>query len=626
MSRSGSVFTAILVCGALPQMALSAPSPRAAQKAPTKKAAPKATYSSAAGGPAFIDNTPLTDDQKIVHVLNRLGFGPRPGDVARVKALGIHRYIALQLTPEKIDDTGIEAKLSAFTLLSAPAEQLTRSYYEGIKNRQKLRQLQEAARRKRSAAMGGDDTMPMGTAGSAAMTPELQAQMRRILQQERNGIAGAARQLQMAKIARAVESERQLQEVLVDFWTNHFNVDIRKGPSRVFKIVDDREVIRPHVLGRFRDLLGASAKSPAMLFYLDNAQSQVPQPVNPRLAAALRRRGGLAGSVAPAPGQRLRGGINENYAREIMELHTLGVDGGYTQKDVQEVARCLTGWGIDRLRGTFQFSPRRHDNGEKRVLGQRIPAGGGIRDGELVLDILASHPSTAKHVSRKLCQRLVADEPPRALVERCAAVWVKTEGDLRAVVRTIVTSNEFFSRAAYRQKIKSPFELAVSAVRALGGTIDLSPEPVRNAAMRSGRMNGAYRALLGQALTGQIATMGQPLYQHQAPTGYPEDSRKWVSAGALISRLNFTLNLTNRRVPGVDHDDLSAVFSSRSEPRALVTALADRLLHGDVSPSTRATLLKQATEAGNSGGEGGGAAAVRRITALVLGSPEFQRR
>ena len=307
-----------------------------------------------------------------------------------------------------------------------------------------------------------------------------------------------------------------------------------------------------------------------------------------------------------------------------MELHTLGVDGGYTQKDVQEVARCLTGWGIDGETGRFRFYPRRHDDGEKIVLGHPIPAGGGEGDGELVLDILASHPATARFVSRQLCERFVSDNPPAPLVERCAAAWARTNGDLREVVRTIVTSPEFFSRAAYRQKIKSPFEYAVSAVRALGGVIDPSAGSDRQE-IALGMIGEKRRAgaRFGQMLPGQVALLGEPLFQCQPPTGYGEDSRKWVSSGALIARLNFTIGLSGGRIPGVDLSNSPLLTGGESAAPVLVGQLTSQILHGEVAPSTRATLLRQAEDASDGGSD---ITAAKRLTALTLGSPEFQRR
>ena len=258
-------------------------------------------------------------------------------------------------------------------------------------------------------------------------------------------------ELQQAKILRAALSERQLNEVMVDFWSNHFNVDIRKNDCRALKMTEDRDVIRPHVLGKFRDILGASAKSPAMLKYLDNAENSVPRERSAIEKAVIEiyvsYKLGISGTgLIPD-----KEGPNENYGREILELHTLGVDGGYTQKDVEEVARCFTGWGVSGSYGSFEFKLDRHDKGAKTVLGVKIPAGGGIKDGEKVLDALARHPATARFISRKLCQRFVADEPPAALVERAAKVFTESDGDIRQVVETIITSPEFFSRGVSRE-------------------------------------------------------------------------------------------------------------------------------------------------------------------------------
>lgn len=601
-------FTRLSLGGAVLGITLCAAAAPPAKKAPAARK-PAVAAKPAPSGAVFLDNTPLTQEQKIVHTLNRLGFGPRPGDVERVRAMGLDTYIARQLTPEKIGDAAVEAKLAPFMLLAASSEDLHGQYLEW---RKQVAQLQKARAQQADAAMKSDAASPGESPAKRPVVP----------QRGRNVSQMSGTQLQMAKITRAVESERQLQEVLVDFWTNHFNIDVRKGNRAYFKVVDDREVVRQHALGRFRDLLGASAKSPAMLFYLDNAQSSAPQPVNPRLARRLRQQGGLAAQAAPKPGQKTRGGINENYAREIMELHTLGVEGGYTQKDVQEVARCLTGWSVNPRTGEFQFYPNRHDDGEKIVLGQRIPAGGGIRDGEKVLDILASRPATATYVSRKLCQRFVSDEPPAALVNRCAQVWARTDGDLRAVIRAIVTSPEFFSRAAYRQKIKSPFEYVVSSVRALGGTVELEPR----AALRNAGFRPAAQGRPAAFLPGQIATMQQPLFQHQAPTGYPEDSRKWVSAGALIQRINFALSLAGNKVLGVDLGETTLLTGDASDPASLVNQVADHLLHGDISPATRATLLKQVRAQPDAASAASEVNLPRRVAALVLGSPEFQRR
>jgi uncharacterized protein (DUF1800 family) len=389
------------------------------------------------------------------------------------------------------------------------------------------------------------------------------------------------------KLLRAIYSERQLEEVLVDFWFNHFNVDARKGPVRFMLAEYEREAIRPHVLGRFRDLLGATAKSPAMLFYLDNWMSAAPESARGPTASRLvpRPRQGRvplfgqagqtpSGQVAPAPTRAPangRRGLNENYARELMELHTLGVDGGFTQQDVTEVARVFTGWTISqpRLGGGFVFDARLHDGGTKTVLGQSIEASG-MREGERVLDILSRHPSTARFVATKLARRFISDSPPPAIVERAAGRFRDTDGDLREVMRVIVTSPEFLSPGVYRAKVKTPLEFVVSAVRATGADI-------------------ADARLLARALQG----LGMPLYQCQPPTGYRDDGDAWVNSGALLARMNFALTLSGSR----------SVVHAPSP---------DVLFGGDVSDTTRATIARAPDRA--------------RSLALALGSPEFQKR
>jgi uncharacterized protein (DUF1800 family) len=321
-----------------------------------------------------------------------------------------------------------------------------------------------------------------------------------------------------SKLLRAIYSERQLQEVLTDFWFNHFNVFLEKGADRYLVTGYERDAIRPHVLGKFKDLLEATAKSPAMLFYLDNWQS-----VGPR---------------APGGG-RARRGLNENYGRELLELHTLGVDGGYSQKDVTEVARCFTGWTINQPQrgGGFTFNPRLHDTGEKTVLGVKIPAGGGMEDGEKVLDIVAHHSSTAHFVSWKLAQRFVADNPPPALVDRMAQTFLKSDGDLREVMRTMLNSKEFWSVGAYRSKMKSPLEMVASAARASDADVSFA-----------------------LPLANQVAQLGQPLYRKQEPTGYSNSSQAWVNSAGLIARMNFAVQLANGNIPGVKVEKNSAAL------------------------------------------------------------------
>jgi uncharacterized protein (DUF1800 family) len=433
----------------------------------------------------------LSEGQRIVHVLNRLGFGSRPGDVERVKAMGLKNYINQQLNPEKISDTVAENKLKDLTVLSLPTAELYAKYPQPG---QLLRQLQARGMLPEGAEPPrNNQTPPTGN-------PVDNEKNREVIEKyyRENGLQRPQRiiaELQASRILRAVYSERQLQEVMVDFWTNHFNVFAGKGADRWLLPAYDRDTIRPHAMGKFSTLLQATAQSPAMLFYLDNFQS-----VSPNAVQRLR-----------APQQQRRG-INENYARELMELHTLGVDGGYTQKDVQEVARCFTGWTIFQPRGggaavnamlgeagrrnagTFFFNTRTHDDGEKVVLGRKISAGGGIKDGLTVLEILAHHPSTAKFIATKLVRHFVADNPPPALVERVAKTFTKSDGDIRETLKTIFFSDEFNSSAAYRAKIKRPFELVISAIRTLGADTNGGP--------------GTHQWL---------ARMGEPLYGFQTP-------------------------------------------------------------------------------------------------------------
>lgn len=577
------------------------------------------------------ENAPVADQQKVVHMLNRLGYGPRPGDLERVAKLGVDEYIRQQLHPERIADDAVEKKLAVFDTLAMPPEELIKSAYaetKGFVERQKAMGGAEEMRTRYGLEVG----KPEDAAKPAPASPMNREEMLKVLPTRYSlRVVG---ELQAAKVLRAVESERQLQEVLVDFWGNHFNIDVKKAYCRVLKVADEREVIRPHVLGKFRDLLAASAKSPAMLLYLDNNQNSAPREmsvVEQKIRAEYQKR--LLGTALEATGDkpRMDGGLNENYGREILELHTLGVDGGYTQQDVVEVARCFTGWGYHPLSGSFQFNPRRHDQGEKIVLGQRIPSNGGIQDGEQVLDLLARHPSTAKFIAAKLCQRFIADEPPAAAVERAARVFRESDGDLRRVVEAIVTSPEFFSAAACRSKIKSPFEFAVSAVRALGGRIYADGAGANLLRARSA-LEGAATIGYGQefvsgikrkSLNWHIYEMGMPLYAYQAPTGWPEDSRKWVSAGALIARLNFALALTGKSVADVlppTESPLAGVDADK--PNAVLNRLIDVLLGGEVSDTTRATLTKQLGDSENMSST----VDAPKLIALVLASPEFQRR
>jgi len=382
--------------------------------------------------------------------------------------------------------------------------------------------------------------------------------------------------LNEAKLYRAIYSNRQLEEQMADFWFNHFNVYMDKGADRILTTSYERDAIRPYVFGKFRDLLEATAESPAMLFYLDNWQSVSSEPGQ----RDINRRAKLKAKQSR--------GLNENYARELMELHTLGVDGGYTQQDVVGVARCFTGWTIAQPNrgGEFIYNDRVHDKGEKIVLGVKIPAGGGMEDGEKVLDILARHPSTARFISTGLAKKFVADDPPPALIDRMAKTFHDTDGDIRAVMTTMLDSKEFFSEGAFRAKVKTPLELIVSAVRATDAQVDFAIP-----------------------LATQIAQLGEPLYRKIEPTGYSSANAEWVNSAALLARMNFALALADNRVPG------SKVDVSRFQNDA--AAVARQILFQEPAQQTLNSIEKALAEREPTPSLAAG---------LVLGSPDFQRR
>jgi uncharacterized protein (DUF1800 family) len=412
-------------------------------------------------------------------------------------------------------------------------------------------------------------------------------------------------------VIRAAYSERQANEVLVDFWMNHFNVFANKGLDRVLVTSFEQETVRPRIWGRFEDLLLATARSPAMLFYLDNAQSVAEPDHRPQRRGPAGLRWPLASAFeappARAAGANRRGGLNENYARELMELHTLGVDGGYSQKDVTELARVLTGWSIEqRDSGDFVFRERVHDVGGKTVLGHAFLPGGGMEEGVAMIRTLARHPATAHHIALELCRRLVSDDPPASLVDRVAKRFLATDGDLRQTVKAVVDSPEFFDPKNYRAKVKSPFEYVVSAVRAAGGETNARPPLLR-----------------------EIGRMGEPLYLCQPPTGYSDAASAWVNTGALVARLNFALALASNRIPGTTVA-LERLLSPEdaADPKRAVDALARVLVGGDLSAETRRTIERRI--------ENPAAAATPQdpsantelplIAGLILGSPEFQRQ
>jgi uncharacterized protein (DUF1800 family) len=468
--------------------------------------------------------------------------------------------------------------------------------------------LREARRQRRMELAGQDGSMASGSTEGADLADEIERIRQRIPPENRP--RRVLEELTAARIVRAAQSERQLNEVLVDFWMNHFNIFSGKGLDRVFTTSFEQEVIRPRIWGRFEDLLLATAKSPAMLFYLDNAQStadEAHRPARPIPAGRAPFGRGLfaMGNMGNAGGPAKKGpagGVNENYARELMELHTLGVDGGYTQTDVTELARLLTGWSIARpdQGAGFVFRAPLHDAGSKTVLGNVFPAGGGIEEGERMIGILARHPSTAHHIAFQLCQRLVADVPPAALVDRVAKTFLATDGDLRATVRSILTSPEFFDPRYYRAKVKSPFEYVVSAVRAVGAEPDAALPLAR-----------------------QLALMGEPLYLCQPPTGYSDTAEAWVNTGALLARLNFALQLASGRLPGT-RTDLRHLISPEdaADSKKSVDAFACALLGADLSAETRRTVEKRVEEQPAPADD----SRLAMIAGLILGSPEFQRQ
>jgi len=544
--------------------------------APVKSRVPAPSVSAAPApvrAPIALPASTLSEDQRIIHILNRLGYGPRPGDLERVRQMGLAAYIDGQLDPAGVPDDRLEASLQVFPTLTLTVPELLQGYPE-------------------------PDPKLLAKAQSGEMS---QQEIRQIAPLERRP-ARIAVELQAAKLTRAVLSERQLQEVMVDFWFNHFNVDARKGAVKWMIADYEQTAIRPHALGKFRDLLLATAQHPAMLFYLDNWMST---------------KADLVVRTGPQRGRQM--GLNENYAREIMELHTLGVDGGYTQKDVIDVARAFTGWSIDRPRehGAPVFRLATHDQGEKHILGHVLPPGGGEQDGVRVIEILSRHPSTSHFIATKLARRFVSDDPPPALVERAAKTFRDTDGDLRKVMVTIISSPEFFSAEAYRAKIKTPLEIVVSSVRALDG--ELTPP----APAGGGQPGGGF------ALAQQVGKLGEPLYQQQPPTGYPDVAEAWVNTGALLSRMNFALGLTANRVPGVRVDLARAVGTAdRRRPERVLDVLLGSVLQGQATAETRTVLAAQLDnpEITRATMDDRTNTDVEKLAALVLGSPEFQRR
>ncbi len=516
----------------------------------------------------------LTGRQAAAHLLSRFSFGARPGDVEQVMKTGLEQWFEQQLNGNLPDDS-LALRLRGYDALQYSNEQV-------------LAVFPRASRVQRLAVADSVVTEEMKENDKAGYRERIQAYM------DQKGFRPEQelyRQFASQKILAAAYSNNQLHQVLTDFWFNHFNVSASKNDCAQFIPAYEREVIRPRVTGRFEDLLLATAQSPAMLFFLDNFNSsgvnEEMKAQRQRLKDRLQQRVD-AGTAMEEQQEQMQflsklnersknQGLNENYAREIMELHTLGVDGGYSQQDVTEAARVLTGWtvyplkdlggvnaarkilerfGEDKLlqrgfvrKGDFLFAANRHDTRKKKVLGKVFPAGGGYEEGVELIRLLAAHPSTAQFIARKLAVRFVSDNPPQSLVSKMAAAFSRSGGDIKQVLIAMVSSPEFWSREAIREKTKSPFELAISTVRALQANLE---QPF----------------MLYQWIT----RMGQQLYYYQAPTGFPDRGQYWINSGSLLNRMKFGLAFAAQKIPGVQLN-LAALNGNR-EPESAEAALA----------------------------------------------------
>jgi len=514
----------------------------------------------------------LTPQDSALHALNRLAYGPRPGDVPRVAAEGVMRWIDHQLSPDRIDDDRLAQRERRFDILRYDRGDLAALYTAAQRERRE---------RKLAAGQTAQDSDSVG-AQHAAPLPRLPDPM--MLKNRR-----LASEFADLAVVRAALSERQLYEVMVDFWTNHFNVYAAKGADRFLAPDYIEHTIRPRAMGKFEDLLIATARSPAMLFYLDNWESVAPG-TSPPFPLSARRRGGQG--VRPVPK-----GINENYARELLELHTLGVDGGYTQHDVIDVARIFTGWSIERPQqgGDFEFHDWAHDREEKLVLGVQFEGGHDMDEGIRLLKLLANHPATMHHVSRKLCQRFVNDDPPDGCVDDAVAAWQRSSGDMREVLRAIFHGPDFWAAANVRAKVKTPLEFVVSAARAVAAEPDTSPR-----------------------LAQVVARLGEPLYLHVAPDGYPEREAAWVNSGALLDRMNTAVALASGKLPGVTVG-LDSIVSA-GDADQLIGVVNEKILSGTMSENTKQVLRRDLA------GIGDPAQARALAVGLAIGGPEFQKQ
>jgi uncharacterized protein (DUF1800 family) len=652
---------------------------------PDAKAHERAPYASA----------PLRDDARILHALNRFTFGPRPGDLETVRAMGLDRWFDEQLHPANIPNADLDARLAAFPAMQWSTEDLLRrlpsnaiirqalddkidlpdygilhavykdAMYRVAKKKQEKQNKPQPqppemnagaarandARPKPMDSLDGDAAeSPSPTAPDSesitrllALTPEQRIQrltamppaetsafftslrgpqraalvegMPPELKETVGALEGPERivieELVAQRLTRDIYSSAQLQQVMTDFWFNHFNVFLRKNEATPYYLVSyERDVIRPHSLGKFEDLLEGVAHSPAMLIYLDNANSTGPDSLAAQRAKLNPARNPNA--------KKNRQGLNENYARELMELHTLGVNGGYTQADVIQVARILTGWTVDRPQrgGDFRFDPNRHEPGAKKVMGHKFKENG-EREGRDLLHFLATRPATARFLSRKLAVRFVSDDPPATLINRMAATYMSSSGDISAVLTTLFHSPEFWTTNTYHAKVKTPLEYVASAVRA--GNADIANlRPLANA----------------------LREMGMPLYGAVPPTGYKWDAADWVSTGALVNRMNFALALAANRLPGITTDWSQVKMGETwdASPHSEESRIEAKLIPGGLSATTRAAVLQQfETQSASSdqvqtmpissiGRPQNQKKQDQLLAGLLLGSPEFQRR
>ena len=635
-SRLDAPGTTILGIALLLGLAAAVPHARAANDTQLSAQSTMAPSAAAATEHIALDKkfkgklpiTELTEDEAVLHAMNRLAYGPRPGDVEQVRQMGLEKWIEQQLHPETINDADLDQRLQRYPSLAMSSKRLLAEFprpeqnakQQGLTKEQAKDQYEQQLKAKQQEAesqiiVTGNDNLD-----------KAQQQLAKL--QGPNRIIA---ELSMAKVDRAVYSNRQLQAVMEDFWLNHFNVFANKGDDKWFLTSYERDTIRPHSMGKFQDLLLATAKSPAMLFFLDNYLSADPAAVARQQAQKNLRRaryqGAFASGSMPTPGtfpgpatsgppaasgvaapKKPDRGLNENYGREVMELHTVGVDAGYTQQDVIQMAECLTGWTIHEPRKDpeFFFDEKIHGEGKKVVMGRTFNYGG-EKDGEEALKMLAGKPATAKFISTELARHFVSDNPPQSLIDRMAKSFTTSNGDIRAVLRSMIYSPEFWSKDAYRAKVKTPFELVTSTARALNSEVTIT-----------------------LPLSQWVGRMGEPLYLCQPPTGYSDKAETWVNTGALLNRLNFALAFAGDKMGGatIDLNNMLGEAAAK-DPNAALARSIQVFLDGQISPSTQQTLearlkdpqilqarLDDPVKQVNEG----------LIVGLVLGTPEFQRR